>query len=451
MAGYQAPKGTHDVLPRESARWSELIARFATLASRAGYGLVVSPMFEDAAVFRRGAGESSDVVSKEMYELEDKGGRKLALRPEGTASIVRAFVEHRPPVPWKVWYATPAFRYERAQAGRYRQHHQLGVEAIGVEDPDADVEVIALLVEHLRGLGLGRLELRVNSMGDANCLPAYRERLAAFLAAHEPALCDEHRPFAGRPGWRANPLRFLDCKRPECRALKPLAPRISESLCEPCAKHHARVIEGLDALGVGWVADDTLVRGFDYYTRTTFEVSALSLDAAQDVVGGGGRYNGLSETLGGPPAPGVGFGSGIERVLLACDAEQLLPAPDRLVDVFVVDLVGGDAARDLAHQLRQAGISCDRSFDDRSMKAQLRQADRSGALVALIVGGEERSSGTVALRPLRRAGGPRQSAVPRDGVLARTAELLVELSGGLAGEQTGEPAGDLPDTLGTGS
>jgi histidyl-tRNA synthetase len=404
------------------------VSRFAVAAEAAGYGLIVSPMFEDAAVFRRGAGESSDVARKEMYELVDKGGDLLALRPEGTASVVRAFVQHRPNLPWKTWYVTPQFRYEKPQAGRYRQHHQLGVEALGAEDPDLDVEVIALLWSYLSSLGLRRIELAINSMGDGNCRPAYVEALSAFLAEHEAELCAEHRPGEGRAGWRLNPLRFLDCKRPECLALRSAAPRLSDWLCDACKAHHARVTEGLDALGVPWAQDDALVRGFDYYTRTTFEVASAALGTAQNAVGGGGRYDGLVETLGGPPTPGVGFGSGIERVLLACDAEQVLPVPQRRVEVFVVDLTGGDAARDLTHELRRAGISADRSFDDRSMKAQIRLADRSGALLAIIVGPEERAAGVVTLRPLRHgAAESRQVQVPRAEATARAAVLTEQL------------------------
>jgi histidyl-tRNA synthetase len=298
------------VLAPESARVEAVIGRFAHQAHLAGYQLIMSPMFEDVGVFRRGVGEASDVVTKEMYEFEDKGGRQLALRPEGTASVVRAFVQHRPLIPWKAWYATPAFRYERPQAGRYRQHHQLGVEVLGTDDPDVDVEVIALLDTYLRAVGLTGLELRVNSMGDKTCLPAYRELLAAFLEAHSDELCSEHKAV-----WQKNPLRVLDCKREECIQLRAHAPRLADSLCEDCQDHFARVLSGLEALGIAYVRDDFLVRGMDYYIRTTFEFAATALDAAQNAVGGGGRYDGLAAALGGPETPGVGFGSGIERVL----------------------------------------------------------------------------------------------------------------------------------------
>lgn len=396
MSAFQAPTGTRDVLAPESARFATLVSRFATLAGRSGYGLVVSPMFEDAGVFRRGVGESSEVVTKEMYLFEDRGGRALALRPEGTASVVRAYVQHRPALPWKAWYVTPAFRYERPQAGRYRQHHQLGVEAIGSEDPDLDVEVVALLARFAAAAGLTRVEMRVNSMGDANCMPGYRDALASYLGAHAGELCEEH-----RATWSRNPLRVLDCKRPACVAAREGAPRLKDALCDPCSAHFARVLDGLDSLGIAWRRDDWLVRGLDYYTRTTFELASLALDAAQNAVGGGGRYDGLVERLGGPSVPGVGFGSGVERLLLACAAEDVGDLDGPGLDVFVVDVAGGQAARDLTDELRRAGLAADRAFDGRSLKAQLKHADRSGARLACIVGPEELSAGVVTVRWMR--------------------------------------------------
>jgi histidyl-tRNA synthetase len=353
-------------------------------------------MFEEVGVFVRGMGEGTDVVGKEMYEFRDKGDRHLALRPEGTASIVRAFVQLRPPVVWKAWYVTPAFRYERPQAGRYRQHHQLGVEALGTEDPDLDVEVVTLASRFFTGLGLTRIDLKLNSMGDAACRPAYIDSLRTFLEAHRAELCDEH-----GERYAANPLRVLDCKDEACVRVTANAPRLLDSLCEPCARHFARVLEGLESLGVSYSIDHRLVRGFDYYTRTTFEFSALALEAAQNGIGGGGRYDGLVEALGGPPTPGIGFGIGIERLLQACDAEGAFPTPATSLDAFVVDLTGGGAARDLTDELRRAGVRVDRAFDRRSARAQLKAADRSGAEVALIVGPDEAAAGTVTVHWLR--------------------------------------------------
>ena len=409
-APLRAPAGTHDVLWPESTRWERLVAEFARRADLAGFGLVVSPMFEDAQLFRRGIGDDSDVVRKEMYEFADRGGRQVALRPEGTASVVRAFVQHHPPVPWKAWYVTPAFRYERPQAGRYKQHHQLGVEVLGTDDPDVDVEVVALASDLYRWLGLCQVDLAVNSMGCTQCRQAYVDALVAYLDEHHGELCDEH-----RERYRANPLRVLDCKRPQCRAVTEDAPRITDYLDEACASHLARVRSGLEALGIEHRLEPRLVRGLDYYTRTTFEFSATSLSSAQNAVGGGGRYDGLVEAVGGPPTPGIGFGIGVERLLLACDAEGVFPVDPRPPDAFVVDVTGGAAARDLCAQLRRAGLGAVRAYDGRSLKAQLKQADRSGARVALIVGPEELAGDVVTARPLLRAGP--QVSVPRSSVV----------------------------------
>jgi histidyl-tRNA synthetase len=395
VAEFRAPPGTHDVLPPESVRWERLVATFARLADRAGYQLVISPLFEDLAVFQR-VGEDTDVVRKEMYDFLDKGGRRLALRPEGTAPVVRAFVQHRPLVPFKAWYAAPSFRYERPQAGRYRQHHQLGVEALGTEDPELDVEVLALAVTVLTEIGLRNVSLLLNSLGDDVCRPAYLAELRTFLEARADQLCDEHRDRAA-----ANPLRVLDCKRPACLQATADAPRLVDRLCEPCADHFAAVTAGLEALGIEFRLEPRLVRGLDYYTRTTFELQSPALDAAQNALGGGGRYDKLAEELGGPPTPGIGFGLGMERILLAADAEGVFPAPTSAVDVWVVDTTGGREATLLADELRAAGVACDRSFDARSMKAQLRAANRAGARLALIVGEKEAAAGTVTVRDFR--------------------------------------------------
>jgi histidyl-tRNA synthetase len=415
---FRAPRGTFDVLPPQSAAYERVAAAFARMVEAAGYGLVLSPMFEDIGVFQR-VGEETDVVRKEMYDFHDKGDppRHLALRPEGTASVVRAWVEHRPPLPFKAWYAAPSFRYEAPQAGRYRQHHQLGVEALGVEDPDIDVEVIALLADFYRELGLREVSCRVNSLGDEVCGPAYRALLTAYLSDRAGRLCDEH-----RNGWAANPLRVLDCKRPACLEATAAAPVPVDHLCEPCQAHFGRVTDGLRALDLPFTVDRRLVRGLDYYTRTTFEFAADALESAQNAVGGGGRYGGLAEALGGPPTPGIGFGSGIERILLACAAEGLDLAEGTGVDAFVVDTTGGAAARDLTVALRAAGISADRAWDGRSLKAQLNAADRSGARVALVVGPDELERDVVAVKPLRNDGA--QHDVDRDKVVDHVRELL---------------------------
>ena len=413
MTEFRAPTGTRDVLPPESARWERLIALFAGTVERAGYGLALSPMFEDVGVFER-VGEGTDVVRKEMYDFDDKGGRRMALRPEGTASVVRAYVQHRPTPPFKAWYVAPNFRYERPQAGRFRQHHQLGVEALGTDDADLDVEVIGLAWTVCGSLGLTQVTLLLNSLGDDVCRPAYLDALQAFLAVAE--LCDEH---AG--SYQNNPLRVLDCKRDACRMATADAPRLVDHLCEPCATHFARVRAGLDSLGVAYTVQPRLVRGLDYYTRTTFELAADALDGAQNAVGGGGRYDKLTEALGGPATPGIGFGMGIERMLLACDAEGTFPVPSVSVDMWVVDTTGGAAALALTHELRAAGISADRSFDGRSMKSQFKSADRSGARLALVVGENELAANTLTLRDLRTG---EQETVDRAGVVDHVRKQL---------------------------
>ena len=414
MPEFRAPVGTRDVLPPESARWARLIALFAQLAERSGYGLAVSPMFEDVGVFER-VGESTDIVRKEMYDFRDKNDRHLALRPEGTASVVRAFIEHHPATPWKTYYVAPNFRYERPQAGRYRQHHQLGAEAIGTDDPDIDVEIIALLDSVYRAVGLQRRTLRLNSIGDATSRPRYLEALRAHLTANADVLSEQ-----SKVTMQVNPLRVLDSKREQDAAVIASAPRTIDYLSGEAAAHFERVQTGLRTVGVPFVIDSLLVRGLDYYARTTFEFASDALDSAQNAIGGGGRYDGLAEQLGGSPTPGIGFGAGIERILLACDAEGVFDAPESTVDVWVIDTTGGEQALELTHELREAGVSADRSFDARSMKSQMKAADRSGARIALILGSDELASSTVTVRDLRhtgRDGEPGQQAIPRQEVI----------------------------------
>ncbi|MET0726666.1 MAG: histidine--tRNA ligase [Acidimicrobiales bacterium] len=414
-ADFRAPKGTQDVLPPESARWEALLSVFADLAHRFGYGLIQSPMFEDIGVFQR-LGEGTDVVTKEMYDFRDKGDRHIALRPEGTAPVARAFVEHRPDVPWKVWYATPAFRYERPQAGRLRQHHQVGVECIGSPDPDADVEVVALGHAFLSALGLRRWRLVVNFMGT----PADRRTYAGVLQAWLRPRVDELAP-DDAVKVESHPLRVLDSKREATRKVLVDAPRMADALDAASVAHGQRVQDGLRALGIDFEIDETLVRGLDYYTHTLFEFQSDALGNAQSTILGGGRYDGLIEQLGGPATPGIGFGSGIERVLLTCDAEGVFPGDEQRVEVFVVDTTGGDIAVTVTHQLRTAGLSTDRAFDGRSMKSQMKSAAKSGARVAVIIGEDERAAGTATVRDLAAG---EQTSVPVDGLVAAVTDLV---------------------------
>ncbi|MGI8796944.1 MAG: histidine--tRNA ligase [Acidimicrobiia bacterium] len=403
---FRAPTGTHDILPPDTDRWIEVVSVFARRAARYGYGLVVTPVFEHREVFQR-VGESTDVVRKEMYEFLDKGRRAMALRPEGTAPVVRAFVQHRPTPPWKVWYLAPLFRYERPQKGRYRQHWQVGVEALGADDPDVDVEVIALLEGYLRELGLERWSLRLNSMGDPTSRRSYVELLREHLLGHAGDLGDDFRERV-----RENPLRILDSKNEEWQEVIERAPQLTEHLGTESRAHFEAVQRGLDALGVDYELDPRLVRGFDYYTSTTFEFVSDALDAAQNAVGGGGRYDQLAEQMGGPPTPGIGFGVGIERLLIVADAEQAVPVPESKLDAFVVDgLDGGREALTLTHELREAGLRVDRAYGNRSVKAQWKAADRARAVFGVMLGERELARGEVGVKDLRSG---EQVDVPRD-------------------------------------
>jgi histidyl-tRNA synthetase len=420
---FQSPIGTHDVLGPESALWEGLVARFAERAYRYGFALVMTPIFEDVGVFTRGIGEDSDVFRNEMYVFEDRGERRYALRPEGTASVVRAFVQHQPTTPWKAWYVTPAFRYERPQAGRYRQHYQLGVEVLGTEDPAVDVEVIALAHGFYREVGLSRIRLLINSMGHATCRAAYVEILSEYLDEHHDELRDEH-----RATWRQNPLRVLDCKDEACVEVTSKGPMLIDHICADCRAHFDAVVAGLEALGIESTLTPRLVRGFDYYSRTTFEFAADALGSAQNAVGGGGRYDTLTEQLGGKPTSGIGFGSGIERILLARVAEGVTtPLLNRALDVFVVDTTNDVSAATLVEELRVAGIATDRAYDRRSMKAQMKVADKSGARWALLIGPEELAAGEVTMKDLRSESFDQaQMRVARSEIVSTVAQLLTK-------------------------
>ncbi len=419
VTSFRAPIGTHDVLAPASARWEGVVATFSQYAYRYGFSLVITPMFEEVGVFNRGIGEGSDVAQKEMYVFSDRGDRVYALRPEGTAPVVRAFVQHQPTTPFKAWYVAPTFRYERPQAGRYRQHHQLGVEVLGTDDPAVDIEVIALAARFFRSIGLTRFRLDVNSMGHVVCRANYVEVLREYLAEHRAQLCDEH-----RETWSQNPLRVLDCKKPECIAVTNAGPMLPDYLCDDCREHFARVVAGLESLGIPFTRNPRLVRGFDYYTRTTFEFISDALESAQNAICGGGRYDQLAEQLGGSPTGGIGFGCGIERLLLCLDAEGVdRELVKRSVDLFVVDTTDSDEATALVDELRVAGWAVERAYDSRSMKAQMKVADRSGARWALIVGPQERSAGEVAVRDLRGDDDQTQRRVTRQDLVATLSEL----------------------------
>ncbi len=406
-----------DILAPESGRWRRLTSVFAEVVEAAGYGQIIPPLMEDIGVFAR-IGDATDVVTKEMYDFVDKGERHVALRPEQTASVCRAFVEHRPTTPWKAWYSGSNFRYEKPQRGRYRQFDQVGVEVLGADDPYLDVEVIALAWEFYRRLGLQQVELKLNSLGEPDDRARYTEALRTHFTAAGDALSEQSRTTLVK-----NPLRVLDSKRREDAPIVAAAPTIDAFWSDAAAEHFATVRAGLDALAIPYTLDMKLVRGLDYYRRTTFEFAGGTLDSAQNALGGGGRYDGLVESLGGPATPGVGFALGVDRTLIACDDEGVFAAPAAAVDVFVVDTNGGAEALAITHELRAAGISADRAFDNRSMKSQMKGADRSGAAFAVIVGSDEAAAATAVVRPLRGEHGD-QVTVPRSDLLTYLQKAL---------------------------
>jgi len=417
-ASFAAPKGVPEYYPPESAGFEHIRSTLLTAADRAGYGLIELPVFEDTGLYARGVGESTDVVSKEMYTFADRGDRSVTLRPEGTAGVVRAVIEHgldRAGLPVKLRYAGPFFRYERPQAGRYRQLQQVGIEAIGVDDPALDAEVIAVADEGFRALGLARYRLELTSLGDDECRPAYRALLQEFLAGLP--LDDATRARA-----QINPLRVLDDKRPEVRALLDDVPLLVDHLSAQAQDHHAAVRRHLDDLGVPYVENPRMVRGLDYYTKTTFEFVHDGL-GAQSGMGGGGRYDGLMEVLGGRPLSGVGYGIGIDRTLLACRVEGVLPWSEARCEVFGVPL-GAAALRRLvvvAAALRRAGVRVDLAYGGRGLKGAMKAADRSGARFALVLGERDLDAGQVGLKDLVTG---EQVAVALDGAVdAVTAAL----------------------------
>jgi len=396
---FQVPRGTQDILPTDTPAWQALEARAREVSTRYGYKEIRTPIFEATELFLRGVGETTDIVSKEMYTFLDKKGRSLTLRPEGTAGVMRALVEaglaqagrmHR------LWYVGPMFRYDRPQAGRYRQFHQWGAECVGSASPATDVEIILLLVDYLASFGLARTTVQLNSVGDATCRPAYVEALRAYFAPVKDRLCPDC-----QVRFDKNPLRILDCKVPFDHEVAQGIPPILDSLCDDCRTHFDAVRRGLDRVQVPYALDPHLVRGLDYYTRTAFEVHDPDR-GAQSALGGGGRYDGLIADIGGPAVPGVGFSAGLERILLALAEQGRLPA-SRDTLVFVARM-GGDLVEDYAHNLaRELRKTVPVTLDaegGRSLGAQLKQADKVGATVAVIVGEDEAQAGEATVKDL---------------------------------------------------
>ena len=392
----EAPKGTHDILPAEQPAWSRVLGEVEEVCRLYGYRRIQTPGFEDTAVFARTSGAGSDVVQKEMYTFQDRAGRSLTLRPEATAPIVRAYLEHgmhREPQPVKLFTIGPMYRYAAPQRGRYREHWQLSVEAIGSDDPAVDAEVIQLYTELLRRLGVTRYELLLNSIGDRDCRPAYVERLSAWLDDNDRLLDDDTR--AKRA---TSPLRVFDTKNADVRRALEGAPLISDALCDACRAHFEEVRRYLDAFGVAYRLDPMLVRGLDYYTRTAFEFVDEAI-GAQSSICGGGRYDDLAEALDGRPTPGIGFGAGIERLLLSMEDGAI---EERPIDVFFVCEEDADRTAVLAAlmELRAAGVAADADYAGRSRKGQLTQASRLGAeRVVLVDAGTDLAAAVEELRP----------------------------------------------------
>ena len=382
MTRIEAPRGTHDILPADQPMWQRVTGEAERLCALYGYRRIQTPGFEHTELFERTSGAGSDIVQKEMYTFGDRSDRSLTLRPEGTAPIVRAYLEHglhREPQPQKLYTIAPMYRYSAPQRWRYREHWQLSVEAIGTSDPAIDAEIIQLYDTLLRNLGVRDYTLELNSIGDENCRPRYLSELTRWLDEHDAVLDEE-----ARQKRATSPLRVFDVKAPSVRAALEAAPKIGDSLCEACRDHFAAVRAGLDAYGVGYTLVPTLVRGLDYYTRTTWEFAGPD-EGAQSRISGGGRYDGLAEELGGPPTPGIGFGAGIERLLLALE-DAGVTAEQPPIDVFIVTQAPKDLA--LLAELRRRGLSADADYAGRSLKGQLTQAQRLGARATVLLEGD---------------------------------------------------------------
>ncbi|MFB6678469.1 histidine--tRNA ligase [Streptomyces sp. NPDC056390] len=423
MSTFQAPKGTYDLLPPDSATYLAVRDAISTPLRNSGYGYVETPGFENVELFARGVGESTDIVTKEMYAFETKGGDRLALRPEGTASVLRAALEanlHKAGnLPVKLWYSGSYYRYERPQKGRYRHFSQVGAEAIGAEDPALDAELIILADQAYRSLGLRDFRILLNSLGDKECRPVYRAALQDFLRGLD---LDEDTLRRAE----INPLRVLDDKRPEVQKQLVGAPSLRDYLCDGCKAYHEQVRELLAAEGVAYEDDEKLVRGLDYYTRTTFEFVHDGL-GSQSAVGGGGRYDGLSEMIGGPSLPSVGWALGVDRTVLALEAEGVELELPSTTSVFAVPL--GDEARRVLFskvtELRRAGVSADFSYGGKGLKGAMKNANRSGARFTIVAGERDLAEGVVQLKDMESG---EQDAVAVDEIVAVLKAKLAKLA-----------------------
>lgn len=409
----QAPKGTQDMLPKDARNWQEIARTMRQACALAGYQEIRTPMFEHTELFQRGVGDTTDVVQKEMYTFEDKGKRSITLKPEGTAGVVRAFIEshmYADTLPAKLYYsACPCFRYEKPQSGRLRQFHQNGVEVFGAKDASVDAEIIKLALDILRANGITGLRLNINSIGCPGCRAAYLEKLREYLRPKLPALCQ-----TCRERFERNPMRILDCKEDAGKLTD--APAMLDNLCEDCATHFEKLKGYLGALGIEYAIDPRIVRGLDYYTKTVFEIITDTPDGGELTVCGGGRYDGLVEELGGPATPGIGWGMGIERMIMVQQLQGVAPASEAPLDAFVVTL--GDEARaegvKLVGELREKGVRADLDHAARSMKAQFKYANKLGVRKVIVLAGDELEKGVVKLRDMEQSS---ETEVARDAIV----------------------------------
>lgn len=392
----KAPRGTKDVVPQESYKWHYIENKIHDLCRRFGYKEVRIPVFEHTELFERGVGDTTDVVQKEMYTFEDKGGRSITLRPEGTAGTVRCFLENNlyaDAQPTKMYYMLSCYRYEKPQAGRLREFHQFGIESFGSPDSSVDAEVISMAITLLKELGVKDLKLYVNSIGCPECRKEYNNKLKDYFNGYIGELCETCKTRLDK-----NPMRIIDCKVPRCGEIGHNAPKILNEQCPECTAHYNKLCNYLDTMGIEYEIDDTIVRGLDYYTTTVFEIKSEGL-----VVCGGGRYNGLVEELGGKPTPGVGFGLGLERLLLVLENQGLLPEDNSNVKLYIAN-IGENAdmfAQKLVNELRSKGVSAEKDLMSRSLKAQMKYADKIGAEYTAVIGDDEISAGKITLKNMK--------------------------------------------------
>lgn len=395
----KAPRGTHDVLPAEVYKWHRVEQEMRRLCLEYGYSEIRTPMFEHTELFERGVGDTTDVVQKEMYTFSDKGGRSITLKAEGTSPVVRSFVEHSiyaAPQPSKLYYISPCFRYEKPQAGRLRAFHQFGVEAFGAHGAAIDAEVISMAMELFRRLGVSGVELNINSIGCPECRKVYNEKLKEYFRPHLDELCE-----TCRQRYEKNPLRIMDCKSQDCKAIYMNAPVLLDNICEDCHEHFEQVKAYLDGMGIPYQVDGTIVRGLDYYTKTVFEIVSKNI-GAQGTVCGGGRYNGLVEELSGPDTPGVGFGLGMERLMLMLDNLGIELENNETTEIFVAN-IGKTAdlyVQNFVYRLRKEGVRAERDYLERSVKAQMKYANKINARYSMVLGDDEINAGKAELKDM---------------------------------------------------